>query len=318
MTASDETPNTADGFVHPAYFYRGSEEYLRGTVGFIREGLAQGEPVAVSVPTDNLALIRAALGDDADSVRLLDMTVEGRNPGRIIPGVLRAFADAHPDTRVRIIGEPIWAERSPLEYPACVQHEALINAAFAGRDVTILCPYDLATLSARAIADAFLTHPTVIEDIGETASGDYDPDRVVDEYNRPLPPPPETAQTLAFDTATVATARHTAVAYARQRGMSEQRVMDLELIIGEATTNSVLHGGGRGVLAYWIEGSQFCCQVHDSGHITNPLAGRLPAPLRTPGGRGLLLINQLADLVRLHTADQGTTLRIHLPLAAAA
>src|SRR5689334_17622797 len=128
MTASDETPSTADGFVHPAYFYRGVEEYLRGTVDFIREGLANGEPVAVSVPTANLALIRAALGDAADSVHLLDMTVEGRNPGRIIPGVLRAFADAHPDTRVRIIGEPIWADRSPLEYPACVQHEALINA----------------------------------------------------------------------------------------------------------------------------------------------------------------------------------------------
>ncbi|MEC3952039.1 sensor histidine kinase [Nocardia sp. CDC153] len=318
MTASDQTSSIAHGFVHPAYFYRGAEEYLHGTVGFIREGLANGEPVAVSVPTGNLALIREALGGDADAVRLLDMTVEGRNPGRIIPGVLRAFADAHPDTRVRIIGEPIWADRSPLEYPACVQHEALINAAFAGRAVTILCPYDLDTLPARAIADAFHTHPTVIGDTGETASGDYDPDRVVAEYNRPLPPPPETAQTLTFDTATVATARHAAVGYARRCGMSEQRVMDLELVVGEATTNSVLHGGGQGVLAYWVEGSQFCCQIQDSGHITDPLAGRLPAPPRRPGGRGLLLINQLADLVRLHTAERGTTLRIHLPLAAAA
>ncbi|GAB0106822.1 sensor histidine kinase [Nocardia sp. JMUB6875] len=318
MTASDETPSTAESFVHPAYFYRGDEEYLHGTVGFIREGLAHGEPVAVSVPTANLELIRAALGADADAVHLLDMTVEGRNPARIIPGVLRAFADAHPGTRVRIIGEPIWADRSPLEYPACVQHEALINAAFAGRAVTILCPYDLATLSERAIADAFTTHPTVIEDSGETLSGDYDPDRIVAEYNRPLPAPPATAETLAFDTATLATARHSAVAYARRGGMSEERVTDLELIVGEATTNSVLHGGGQGVLAFWIEESQFCCQIQDSGHITNPLAGRLPAPLRRPGGRGLLLINQLADLVRLYTTALGTTLRIHLPLAAAA
>ena len=43
--------------------------------------------------------------------------------------------DAHPDKHVRVIGEPIWPGRSDLEYPACVQHEALINRAFAVRDV---------------------------------------------------------------------------------------------------------------------------------------------------------------------------------------
>ncbi|WP_239064360.1 anti-anti-sigma factor, partial [Streptomyces sp. SID7958] len=31
----------------------------------VREGLAAGEPVAVAVPGENLALIRDALGDDA-------------------------------------------------------------------------------------------------------------------------------------------------------------------------------------------------------------------------------------------------------------
>ncbi|NEY36638.1 hypothetical protein GTU99_31595, partial [Streptomyces sp. PRKS01-65] len=150
-----------DPFVHPALFYRDDEEYLRGTVPFVREGLAAGEPVAVAVPGERLALIREALGDAADGVRMLDMREAGRNPGRIIPGVLRAFADAQPEgRRVRIIGEPIWAGRSDTEYPACVQHEALINAAFQGRTVTILCPYDAHRLDERVLADAHATHPT--------------------------------------------------------------------------------------------------------------------------------------------------------------
>lgn len=90
------------------------------------------------------------------------MTRAGLNPGRIIPSVLRAFADAHQDVHVRIIGEPVWHGRTAVEYPACVQHEALINRAFAGRDVTILCPYDGRALSPDVIADAHATHPVVI------------------------------------------------------------------------------------------------------------------------------------------------------------
>ncbi|NUP14825.1 MAG: hypothetical protein HOV73_02890, partial [Streptomyces sp.] len=149
------------GFVHPALFYRGTREYLDGTLRFVREGLALGEPVAVAVPGENLRLVRDGLGGDADGVRLLDMGEVGRNPGRIIPGVLRAFADAQaPGRRVRIVGEPIWAGRSSDEYPACVQHEALINAAFEGRTVTILCPYDVRRLDSRVLADAHATHPT--------------------------------------------------------------------------------------------------------------------------------------------------------------
>src|SRR5690349_15175350 len=53
-------------FVHPALFYQGPREYLAGTVGFIREGLAAGEPVAVAVPEPRLRLLRDALGDSAE------------------------------------------------------------------------------------------------------------------------------------------------------------------------------------------------------------------------------------------------------------
>src|SRR4051794_6898829 len=105
---------TAEPFVHPALFYRGEEEYLDGTVSFVRDGLKAGEPVAVAVPGPNLAILRAALGEDAADVRFLDMTEAGRNPGRIIPKVLRGFADAHRHVRVRIIGEPIWSGRSSV------------------------------------------------------------------------------------------------------------------------------------------------------------------------------------------------------------
>jgi anti-sigma regulatory factor (Ser/Thr protein kinase) len=51
------------------------------------------------------------------------------------------------------------------------------------------------------------------------------------------------------------------------------------------------------------------CEVGDRGRIADPLAGRLPAPRDQRGGRGLLLVNLVADLVRVHTGETGTTIR---------
>ncbi|GGT07410.1 anti-sigma factor RsbA family regulatory protein [Streptomyces chromofuscus] len=299
----------AQPFVHPALFYADEQEYLDGTVPFVREGLAAGEPVAVAVPGKNLALIRDGLGDIAGAVRLLDMREAGRNPGRIIPGVLRAFADAQPPgRRVRIIGEPVWAGRTAAEYPACAQHEALINAAFTGRRVTILCPYDVRTLDAEVLADARATHPTVVSSGREEDSAAYDWEGVVSRYNQPLPVVPE-ALSFAFTADTLPTARHTATREAAGFGLSGTRLEDLALVTAELTTNSVVHGGGSGVLRVWAQDGYVVCEVRDPGRLTDPLAGRRPAVRDQRGGRGLLLVNLIADLVRVHTGEDGTTVR---------
>ncbi|MGA5899984.1 anti-sigma factor RsbA family regulatory protein [Streptomyces venetus] len=312
MTAAVTDPfGPSESFVHPAFFYRDEQEYLGGTVPFVREALAAGEPVAVAVPGKNLELIRDALGDAAGSVRLLDMCEAGRNPGRIIPGVLRAFADAQPPgSRVRIIGEPIWAGRSDTEYAACVQHEALINASFQGNSATILCPYDVGQLPEHVLADAYATHPMVIRSGSDHAedSEAYAPADIVARYNEPLPPVPD-ALTFAFDSASLSHARHVAVGEGSRHGLTGVKLDDLALAMAELTTNSVIHGSGSGVLRVWTEDGYVVCEVRDAGRLVDPLAGRRPVPRDQRGGRGLLLVNLVADLVRVHTADSGTTVR---------
>ncbi|MEU0668148.1 anti-sigma factor RsbA family regulatory protein [Streptomyces lavendulocolor] len=304
---------TAEPFTHPALFYADEAGYLAGTVPFVEAGLAAGEPVAVAVPGENLALLRKALGGDADRVRLLDMEREGRNPGRIIPRVLRGFADAHPGSRVRIIGEPIWQGRSAGEYPACAQHEALINHAFAGREVTILCPYDTAKLDRAVVDDARATHPVLIQDGVERTSDAYAPDRIVDGYNLPLVRPPGAAH-VAYDADLLPDARGFALERADVLGLPADRRDDLALAVAELTTNSVVHGGGTGTLWVWAEDGHLLCEVRDRGRLTDLLAGRRPAQPGQIGGRGLLLVNYLADLVRVHRADDGTTIRCYFGL----
>lgn len=301
-----------DTFVHPALFYRSEQDYLHALIPFITDGLALGEPVAAAVPTDNLALLRENLGGDAARVRLLDMTQAGRNPGRIIAGVLRAFADTHPERHVRIIGEPIWPSRTPTEYPACVQHEALINAAFAGRDVTIVCPYDTARLAPEALADATVTHPLLWEPERQRFSEHYAPNDVIDRYNRPLDAPDHAASCTATTGPELSRVRRFIVDHAHRHGLARERVQDLELIVTEMVTNSLLHAGTPGIVHIWPDEDYVICQVSDTGRLNDPLAGRRPPASGQLGGLGLLLVNDLADLVRTHTSDTGTTIRVYL------
>ncbi|MET7732023.1 anti-sigma factor RsbA family regulatory protein [Streptomyces sp. NPDC005402] len=303
-------PST-EPFVHPALFYQGEKEYLDGTVPFVRDGLKAGEPVAVAVPGPNLAILKAALGEDVAQVKFLDMTEAGRNPGRIIPRVLRAFADSHREKRVRIIGEPIWAGRSTVEYPACVQHEALINPAFEGREVTILCPYDADSLDEQVLTDAYATHPLIISGGREQASTDYAPEHVVARYNQPLEQP-AAAEEIVFDAGQLPRARQFAIEQAARRSLSGVRLDDVALIVAELTTNSVVHGGGSGTLRVWADDGHVVCEVRDHGFLNDPLAGRRPPARDKLGGRGLLLVHSLADLVRVHTSPEGTAIRCYI------
>ncbi|MFG1706434.1 anti-sigma factor RsbA family regulatory protein [Nonomuraea sp. M3C6] len=300
----------AEPFSHPALFYRSDREYVAAITAFVREGLAAGEPVAVAVPAGNLAMIEAALGGEAKAVLLLDMGEAGRNPGRIIPAVLRDFADRHPGRHVRIIGEPIWPGRSAAEYPACAQHEALINLSFAGRHVTILCPYDAVRLAPEVIKEAARTHPVLRDGTGEWRSADYAPELVVDGYNRPLEEPGEFVS-LRFDRTNLSAARALAARRAAEMGFGKDRLDDIRLTVAELGANSLDHGGGSGVIRVWAADGRLVCEVSDTGHITDPLVGRRPVDPRDAGSRGLLIVNLLSDLVRVHTRAGATAIRVY-------
>jgi anti-sigma regulatory factor (Ser/Thr protein kinase) len=299
-------------FAHPALFYSDEESYIDGTVPFVVEGLANAEPVAVAVPSRNLELLKEALSGFSHLVTFIDMADTGRNPGRIIPE-LRAFADRHREA-VRIISEPVWDMRTDVEYPACALHEALVNYAFSGRDLSILCPYDISALSHDVLADAEKTHPIVIDASGHRPSDHFHPARVVvAAHSLPLATPADAASTLVGAGA-MAAVRTFAREQATKFGLARDRVDDFALAVTELATNSVRHGGGESTVRVWRESESIVCQVNDNGHITDVLAGRTPVHANDPGGRGLLLVNRLADLVRTQTTSSGTAIQVRFDL----
>ena len=78
----------------------------------------------------------------------------------------------------------------------------------------------------------------------------------------------------------------------------------------ELATNSLQHGGGRGVLRIWPTAAGLAGEVEDQGRLADPLAGRLPPPDSSPRGRGLVIVNHLCDLVRVHTGPDANRIRI--------
>jgi anti-sigma regulatory factor (Ser/Thr protein kinase) len=308
------TIETTAGFDHPGLLYRDENEYLAGTTGFVRDAVAAGDAVMVAVPPSNLALLREALADIAAEVSFADMTVAGRNPGRIIPAVLLAFAAAHPDRRVSIIGEPIWPSRTPLEYPACAAHEALINAVFEDRDAAILCPYDATGLDPERVRDAWRTHPVMIAAGARRPSPWYDdPYLTAAAFNQPLPQVPAAAACVAYRGAEQLAAVRRFVAYrATAAGLGEYRVDDLLIAVNELAENTIAHTTSGGTVSVWTEPGRLVCQIDDHGWLADPLAGRIPPDNHVEGGRGLILAHRLCDLVRIHSTPDGTGIRLHV------
>ena len=305
--------HVGDGLVHAAMPCRNEREYVAGIVSVVHSAWAADRNVLVEVPAPRGELVRDALGPDAGRVQFGDMTQDGRNPGRIIP-VLYQFVAAHPGRHLAMIGESMWPARSAQAYGAVVQHEALVNLAFADQHATIVCPYNVTELPEQALADAERTHPMLLVDGERITSSRYsDPAAVVEDIYEQQPPPPDDAEVLDFTV--VAKARQVVFDWATRRGLPAERVTDLLIAVSEIGGNSIIHGRAGATLLTWIEDGWLVCEIRDKGHITDPLAGRVPPPLMTESGRGLLMVNYLCDLVQLKTGPTGTAIRLWMNLS---
>lgn len=293
---------------HCAVLYDGAA----GLAGCVRSFVEHddGAPVLIAAPGPSLGLLRDYLGGTGARLRWADMTRIGANPGRIIPAI-RAFADSHHGRAVRCVVEALWDGRTAEQRRETVRHEALVNRAFWGLPVVILCAYDAARAGA-AVAE--LTHPVLIQDGTSCASTGYDAGRVFPRgYDEPLEPVPGGAAAVDYGQ-DLRAVRAFASEHARSAGMAAERIRDLIIAVGELVANTYRHTRGGGVLSVWVAGEELICQVRDSGHIADPLAGRHPPAPGSTGGLGLRVVHQLCELVEIRTRPGDTCIRLHMRL----
>lgn len=304
----------SDEFRHEALLYANLDQFVAGTVPFIRDGVRAGEPVLVVESVAKIEMLREALGPDADAVMFADMAGVGANPARIIPA-WQDFVTRHEGaTRLRGIGEPIWKERTPDELIECQRHESLLNVAFGrGRPWWLLCPYDTEKLDVGVIDEARRSHEFVTEgsharhsDLfrGLEASGA--------PFDIPLPRRGTAVGRIAFGPNELASVRNLVAHHAEAAGLGAMRAAELVVAVNEVATNSIKHGGGRGTLTMWQEATAMICEIGDSGRFGKALADRERPSESVSAPRGLWLANQLCDLVQIRTMPDGTVIRLHM------
>lgn len=302
--------------IHEALYYSDPDEFIAGTMAFMADGLRREQPLLVAVAQPRLEILRQLLSSVAATpeVAFVDMAEEGRNPNRIIPWVLRRFVDQHPGP-VRIIGEPVFVGRPPQEVAPCVQHEALINIAFADTELVILCPYDVGQLR-HVVPYVERTHPTVRDKGGPRPSTSYtDPYTVMALLNQPLPHQRRVDDVVVFDMEGLSSLRRRIGDYAGRAGLTASRVADLQLAASEIGSNAVVYSGAMATLRLWREHDRVVCEIRGAGEIADIMAGRVVPSPDSPRGRGLLIANRLCDLVQTHTAPSGTTTRLHMRMS---
>ena len=299
------------GFHHEAVFYSGDADYLAGMLPDIRGALGAGGRVLAAVADDKAELLRAALGGDAELVTFVDMAELGRNPARIIPA-WRDFLQERADGPTVGIGEPVWPGRTPAELVECRRHESLLNLAFdGGAEWRLLCPYDARALDPAVLADARHNHPYVTESGASRQSGEYVTTAAMLAWDGPLPAPAAEAAVLEFTPDHLHAIRD--FISGRAAGVLPRgRASDLVLAVNELATNTIRHGGGRGLVRTWSDNGTLFVEVADGGYIEDPLAGRERPPDLTDGGRGLWLVNHLCDLVQVRSSMAGSIVRLHM------
>src|SRR5215211_2675176 len=304
------------GFRHEALFYSGGDRFLAGTLPFMEEAVAQGEPIMVAVDAEAIELLKGSLNGAAHRVLFADMRELGANPALIISAWQDFVAEHAGSGRpVRGIGEPVWPERTPAELAECERHESLLNLAFErGPSWRLLCPYDAAALGSSVLRAAEHNHPVIREHGAERESHAYrEPLAAGAPLAGALPNPANPPDELSFDSPDdLEQVRRFVADHAPAEGTDPDRVDGLVLAVDEVVTNTLRHGGGRGVVRAWSENGGVVCEVSDAGTISDPLVGRIRPDLERPEGRGLWIANHFCDLVQIRSSPAGTVVRCHL------
>jgi hypothetical protein len=332
-------------FTHRLLPYNGVDDFLAGTLPFLRDGVAAGDRVLAVTGVGQEILLREALGDDARRVEFVETASWYAHPARTLADCLtKADAAAWNGRRLRVLGEPAWCARPPLEVVEWQRTEALANVAFAETGAAIMCPYAKRSLPAGVLAAARHTHPETVRGVQVLDNPGYvDPWAYSARCDRePLPEPPPDAEGMTIDYPDLYWLRMCVTEYARRTPLPEEDLQRLLVAVTEVVTNATRHGAPPITLRMWTESersghttapgsvavlavhgagrsptsdSSLVCEVVDHGEWAPGSGfGYVPPRPAGPGRFGLWAVRLLCSIVQIRTGDGSTTVRLRLRL----
>jgi anti-sigma regulatory factor (Ser/Thr protein kinase) len=301
--------SSAAALRHNAFVYGSDDEYIARSATFLKDGLEAGEGGIVGNTRDGLAMMRDALGPDADRVAFFDVSSTYTRPAHTVAAYYGTFLEQlRRAPSVRAVAD-FQVGPTPGEWEEWTSYEAITNLAYCHLPVWVLCTYDANRLPDPILEAAWRTHPEVLND-GWQASDQFEDPR---ELVRELTPEPGALPELRS-----LSAAEDLELFREQLGrelvaenVPEAKALDMLVAGTEVAANAVRHGAGIKEVRVGQAEGRFVCEVVDRGDgFDDPVAGYL-AP-REGSGTGLWVARQLAWRVEFFHAPQGFTARIWL------
>lgn len=300
-----------DRFCHEGFFFDDDAELRDRCGSFAVEAAETAQPLLVVASESTLRLLRTLLG--ARRVRDCVVFVESDQWWRgsafaTLLAYQRAMADlVDGGSPWRLIGEPTWID----DAGGAMWHrlEAACNESFADLPYYSLCLHDERRLSPSSTATARSTHPLRIRDGGTYTADEYlDPVRFLRASEPEWSDAPSVASVASIESP--AHARNF-VAQCASDVVDDARTESLMLSASELATNA-LRAGGEVTMRAWTANGHFVGEVADTGPgFDAELAGYVPPPADSLGGRGLWLTRSVLDDVAIRSTTDGTTVRMY-------
>lgn len=285
------------GLRHRALLYRTADEQAAVLAPLVTEALDADRPVLAVLDAPQLAALDARVGPGWAADRRVEVRPPAEvygHPARTLGGFVELIGARGPG--VTLIGEAHFGTAA-MHPGAWVQAEAVLNAALAGLDATVVCAYHRTERPAEFVASAGRTHPELyVEGVLRRSAEFLDPARFLARHQPEPPPVPAHARTVRLGTpADLWDLRRVVARAGTAAGLGDDLVADLVLAVGELATNAVEHGRGPRTVALWTDETWIACEVANAGAFTDPLRGFLAPVAEQPRGRGVFLSRLLCD-----------------------
>jgi anti-sigma regulatory factor (Ser/Thr protein kinase) len=294
---------------HHGFVYESDDEYVARSVAFLRDGLEAGEACIVGNTRDGLAVMRDALGPDADRVTFVDVSAVYTRPARAVATYYATFREhLRSAPAVRAVASGQYGP-NPEDWAEWTAYEAITNLAYAHLPVWVVCAYDANRLPDAAIEGVLRSHPEVLRDEWQRSEHYEDPRELVRELTPAPVPLPDLRSLPAVDDLELFR-EQLARELAAER-VPEARALDMLIAANEVAANACRHGGGIAEVRVGRADGRFVCEVIDRGSgVDDPVVGYLVP--RAGTGRGLWIARQLTWDVECFHSARGFTVRIWL------
>jgi anti-sigma regulatory factor (Ser/Thr protein kinase) len=290
---------------HDLLIYDSDERYAEQAATFLQAGIEQGKAL-VAVPGRTTApLLRDALGEVSERVEFHICEDWYTRPEAALAEYDAAVRTYLRDgaTGVCVVAEVPFCS-SPHGWDSWIRYEAIFNAAFTGRPVSVLCTYDSRVVPKPVVDAVRRAHPHLLSD-GRHENPDYqEPADVLRRFQAEPEPLPE-LHDLPVDGDPRAL-RGALSGELADADVAPDRAQGMILAASEVVVNAARHGDGVRRIRVGGGHGTFACEISDrGGGLKDPLAGYVPPSAPAANGAGLWAARQLTRRLDLAPSPDG-------------